>query len=137
MANIFFAKNYVKIAPDTYWNQGRVLPGFRFGGINLAMPNQHGELEPSGGIPGGALRILAGSDPLGRKFGSKYDGFGEMTKDEIEEQRLRSLYGDDMISNNVNEIITTFGQSIESLGISQEEWNFLSTAEQDKIKKCN
>lgn len=69
--------------------------------------------------------------------------FGKMTAEQIEEQRLRSLYGDNenkedaMISNNVNEIITTFGQSIESLGISQEEWGFLSIAEQDKIKKCN
>lgn len=49
------------------------------------MPNQHGELEPAGGIPGGVLRILGGSDPLGRKFGSKYDSFGDIVKDRFEE----------------------------------------------------
>lgn len=40
---------------------------------------------------------------------------------------------DEMISN----ILTNFGTPIQDLGITQEEWNDLSQAEKDRIKRCN
>ena len=84
-------------------------------------------------IPDSKVGMTYGKSTVDVKTESMFD---DMTPEEF-----KALYGDDsgeaIISNDVNEIITTFGETIESLGISQEEWDFLSSEEQDKIKKCN
>ena len=60
--NLFGVKDWVRFSNGWYWNAGRMMPGLKFGSIDL-----------SGGILGGALRITNGETPLGYTIGSKYD----------------------------------------------------------------
>lgn len=67
--NLWGAANYVRLGDtDWYWNQGRMLPGPKLGITNFAIPNQHGEMNFSGGFYGGVLRIMSGEDTMGRSL---------------------------------------------------------------------
>jgi hypothetical protein len=52
---------------------------------------------------------------------------------ERKQQIEKDLFGEAMISNN----LLTFDNSIEALGITEEEWNDLSIEEKDRILKCS
>ena len=67
--NLWGAANYVRLGDtDWYWNLGRMLPGPKIGITNFALPNQHGEMNFSGGFYGGVLRIMSGEDTMGRSM---------------------------------------------------------------------
>jgi len=70
--NLFGAKDWVRFSNGWYWNAGRMMPGMKFGAIDL-----------SGGIWGGAIRIIGGQTPLGYTIGSKYDNEAEQTWDRV------------------------------------------------------
>ena len=62
------------------------------------------------------------------KFDKIYDKFDKLITPLLEQENK-----DEMISNN----LITFDSSIETLGITKEEWDTLSQEEQERIKKCN
>ena len=73
--------------------------------------------------------IIVPSTDLFMVYGTTEDGGPKMTQEDLDE-----MYGGEPLISNT---FTTFGKSIESLGLSQEEWDSLTQEEQDKIKECN
>jgi len=82
-------------------------------------------------LTGEELSLLdISNNPLGL---GQIDTSNEVDKQPEDNTETPSEEKDEMISNN----LSTFDNSIQKLGISQEEWNTLSKEEQDRIKKCN
>lgn len=60
--NLFLVKEWANIGGDWYWNAGRMMPGMKFGLLDL-----------DGGFVGSIFKITTGLTPLGYKIGKKHD----------------------------------------------------------------
>lgn len=129
----YFADNILKEVPEEYIDKNQTkLFSTEIAVENLreqeqeelkkAFPNA---VETNGKIEKSSLT----TEEDKAKFDEIYDKFDKLITPllkQIEE-------GENMISNN----LLTFDNSIEALGITEEEWNGLSLEEKDRIIKCS
>jgi hypothetical protein len=87
--------------------------------LKIAFPNA---VETNGKIEKSSLTTKEDKT----KFDEIYDKFDKLITPLLQQE-------DEMISNN----LTTFDSSIETMGITKEEWDNLSVEEQERIKTCN
>jgi hypothetical protein len=152
----FKKKNHNRGGLDTFLGTGiyfttslKIVEGYNIAGKYSALINvqsvytENKGYENSRGGKGSQDLIDKGYDTVTEKIGDGTE-YNIFTPEQIhilgskkDIKGFKKFMSQETISMDVTEIKTTFGTSIEDLGVSQEEWNSLSQEEQDKIKECN